>query len=173
MPPGTRGVITTTLTRGLVEYLEQGGRVVMLANRGTGGLGARLVMLWGQVPLVVEQGPLASGDSEWIVDLLHHDLSRRWQTAVPTQERGWTDKVLPIVRLVYTHDSGIPAAHDALFAARVGRGLLAVSTLDHTDEPGRYLLDRVVRWTIDADAATVGGDGLSAEDLLPYARPGV
>jgi hypothetical protein len=173
MPAGTRGVVTTTLTRGLVEYLERGGRVVLLANRGEGGLSARLVMLWGQVPLVVEQGPLSAGDSEWIVDLLHHDLTRRWQAAVPTQERGWADKVLPIVRLVYTHDSGVPSAHDAVFAAQVGSGVLAVSTLDHTDEPGRYLLDRLVRWTIDAEASAVGGEGLTREDLLPFARAGV
>jgi hypothetical protein len=51
--------------------------------------------------------------------------------------------------------------------------VLAVSTLDHTDEPGRYLLDRLVRWTIDAEASAVGGEGLTREDLLPFARAGV
>jgi hypothetical protein len=103
-------------------------------------------MQWGLSPFVAESGPFGAGDSEWLVELLHHDLTKRYQRAVPTEELGLAESVTPLVRYYWTHDSGSPRVLDAVFAARVGSGVLAVSSLDHGGAAGRYLVSRVVRW---------------------------
>ena len=36
---------------------------------------------------------------------------------------------------------------------RVGRGLLIVSSLDHHDAPGQWLLDRLLKFAMSATAA--------------------
>ncbi len=167
-PARTRLVVSTRLTRGMIEFAAGGGRAVLLAPRVAGGLGSRTVMLWGQVPLVSEIGPLGRGDSDWVCDLLHMDLNRRHAWAVPTEELGWRNRVDAIVRYVFTHDAGVPKMFDALFAARVGRGLLAVTTLDHSGEAGRFLLHRLLTWAHTADPASVDGE-LSPDDLSPLA----
>jgi hypothetical protein len=152
MPRGTRVVLTHKLTSGLVEFMRSGGRVVWLAaGKSRGSLPTRFVCLWGQCPLVPEEGPLGQGDSDWVVDLLHHDLTRRYTRAIPVEDLGArglriADQVAPIVRLVFTHDRGAPGLMDAACAARVGRGLLIATSLDHTEDAGRYLLRRFLDW---------------------------
>ena len=48
--------------------------------------------------------------------------------------------------MIHTHDLGVPKLLDALVQTRVGRGLLLMSTLDHSEAPGQYLLHRMVRY---------------------------
>ncbi len=140
-------VVTHRLTHGVVEYLARGGRVLLLASKCAGGLDARTLMQWSGVPWVAESGgPFGAGDSEWIVDLLHHDLTRKYHRAVPTEEMGISGNVRSMIRFYATHDSGRPKVFDLLFAARVGAGVLCVSTLDHGDDAGLYVLDRVLVW---------------------------
>lgn len=151
LPAGTRVVLTHRLTRRLVEFMEGGGRVVLLAGKAPGALGTQFVTLWGQCPLVPEEGPLAPGDSEWVVDLLHHDLARRITRAIPVEDLGIADQVAPIVRLAFTHDRGSPRLFDMAFMAAVGRGLLLATSLDHTEDAGRSLLARFLAFAA-ADA---------------------
>jgi hypothetical protein len=151
MPPNTRVVVTHKLTASVVDFLVGGGRVLLLASRTPGGLGTKFLNVWGQVPLVIEEGPLASGDADWISDLLHHDLTRRYTRAIASEELGIADQVDPLVRLVFTHDRGAPKMLDSAFAARVGSGVLLATCLDHTEDPGRYLLQRFMEWLV-ADA---------------------
>ena len=117
---------------------------MLLASRAVGGLDAATVNLWGQVPLIVERGPIRPGQSACIADWLHLDLTAHHQRGVPTQDMGLADHVQPFVRFVVIHDGGEPVILDALFAMRIGAGLLAVSSLDHTQPAGRWLLDRVL-----------------------------
>jgi len=152
LPPNTRTIITHKLTRRLVDFLESGGRVLLLANRSPGGLSAKTVNLWGQVPLVVPEPPLATTDLPWIESLLHHDLTRRYTRAIPTADLNIADQISPIVRLVFTHDRGIPRPLDAMFSATVGRGILVATSLDHTEESGpagRHLLQLTLEWLAD------------------------
>lgn len=165
MPPGTRVVVTHKLTAGLLDWMQAGGRVLWLAaGRSRGSLATRFVTLWGQCPLVPEEGPLGSGDSEWVADLLHHDLTRRYTRAVPVEEMrragpsgagtvSIVDQVEPIVRYVFTHDRGVPRFLDAAFAARVGRGLLIGTSLDHSEDAGQYLLRRLIDFGLAARPA--------------------
>lgn len=150
-PPGDlRVLLTHRLTGPIVEWLESGGRVVLLASRGAGGPFTSYEWLFGQVPLVIERGPLRPGDSEWLVDLHDYDLSLRHGRVLPVERLGIADRADPLVRLVYTHDQGKGVRlFDRLFAARVGRGLLVVTSLDHTGDAGRWLLRRIVAHAAD------------------------
>ncbi|MBL8765373.1 MAG: hypothetical protein JNM07_14025 [Phycisphaerae bacterium] len=151
MPAGTRVVLAHALTRRLIRFMaDEGGRVVLLAGRNPGGLGPRPVVLYAQVPLVIESGSVGGsaaldpGESDAVVDLLHHDLTRRCTRALPTEEWGIASRVEPVVRLCFTHDTGAPRIHDAVFEAGVGAGVLIVSSLDHTEDAGRWLLARLL-----------------------------
>lgn len=167
MPRGTRLVVAHRLTRGLIEFMHEGGRVILLGSRAAGGLNAKTVMLWGQVPFVAEEGPLRAGDSDWVVDLLAYDLMLASQRAIPVEDLGIHDQIDPLVRLVFTHDTGKPKMFDALFQARVGQGLLMVSTLDHLGPAGRFLLVRMMESALGELSGVRGS--LSREDLTKHA----
>jgi hypothetical protein len=65
---------------------------------------------------------------------------------------GIADQVDPIIRLVFTHDSGAPKLFDAAFKSRIGRGLLIASSLDHSEDAGRYLLHRLIGYALERSA---------------------
>ncbi|UCD75345.1 MAG: hypothetical protein JSV91_00200 [Phycisphaerales bacterium] len=150
-------VLTHKLTARLVDFLEGGGRVVLLASKTAGGLGTRYEWLFGQVPLIIEEGPLAKGDSAWITDLLGYDLTRRYCRVMPVEDLGIADQVDPLIRLVYTHDQKDRVRFfDLLFQARVGEGLLIVSSLDHSEGAGQYVLRRILNYAA-GDESTARG----------------
>lgn len=152
LPPDARVVVTHRLTRDLVDFLARGGRVFLLASKAAGALRARYEWLFGQVPLVIEEGPLDAGDSEWIVDLLGFDLTRRGGRVIPVDDLEIRDDVDPLVRLCYTHDAEAVRFFDLLFATRVGQGVLVASALDHRGPAGRYLLAETLAWLADDPA---------------------
>ncbi len=154
IPTDARTILTHKLTAPLLAFLSAGGRVVLLASKTRGGLGTNYEWLFGQCPLVIEEAPLQAGDSEWIVDLLGMDLTRTYARLIPVEDLGLVDCIEPIVRCVYTHDQRRPRLFDMLFHTRVGQGLLTVSSLDHSDPAGRYLLERLIgEGEIDCRAA--------------------
>lgn len=134
IPDGVRVIVAHRLTTSLMEFMEQrGGRVVLLASKGAGGMGTRYEWLFGGQPLVVERGPVGIGESHWIVDLLGMDLTRRHARVMPVEESGLAECVEPLVRLVYTHDETSVKMYDFAWMARVGAagGLLVATSLDH------------------------------------------
>jgi hypothetical protein len=156
IPDHVRVIVTHRLTRALVGFMEAGGRVVLMASLLAGNPECVYLPTWQTVPLVIEGGPLATGDSEWIVDLYQHDLTRRTLHAIATEAMGLD--VRPIVRAVQTHDKGRPVVHDMLMAARVGGGLFVAGTVDFGSDAGRHLLDRVLRFA--------GGDVDSVREAI-------
>lgn len=163
LPGDARVIVAHRLTGELVDFLVSGGRVALLASQAKGGIGAAFFQMWSQVPLVLERGPLVAGDSEWVVDLINHDLTRRVIRPVPTGEMGIADAVDPVIRLVKTHDKKGPEMFDMVFSARVGEGLLVVSALDHGEVAGGYLLDRIVGF---AGGEESGSEGELEEGLV-------
>jgi hypothetical protein len=124
----------------------------------------RYVSMWGQLPLILADRELglASEANDAVLDLLDHDLTRRLTRAVPTGELGIAGDgktgVTPVVRLVYTHDmQERPKLLDALFTARVGKGLLIVSSLDHSEDAGQWLFDQILRFAA-AENSTAGSE---------------
>jgi hypothetical protein len=157
VPPQTSVVLCSRLTVPIVRWLARGGRVVLLCSKAAGGIPTSYEWLFGQAPLVVEEGPLRPGDGKWIVDLLGYDLTRRHARVIPVQSLGIADSVDPLIRLAYTHDQRESVRIlDQLFTARVGAGLLVASSLDHTEDAGRFLLRRIVSWAVNRDAAARG-----------------
>lgn len=157
VPTGTRCILAHKLTTSVVDFLIGGGRVVLLISRAKGSAPVKFVNMWGQLPLILEHGPLGPGDADWVGDLLDHDLSRRSLRAVPSGELGLDHALEPIVRLVYVHDIvDRPRLMDFVAMAHVGKGLLILSGADHTTPAGRYLLDRLLAFAV-ADAANTKG----------------
>ena len=144
-------LVTHRLTPRVLTFVASGGRGVLLASRAPGGLDAATINLWAQVPLIVERGPIRPGESACIADWLHLDLTAHHQRGVPTRDMGFADHIEPFVRFVVIHDGGEPRVLDALFAMRIGAGLLAVSSLDHTEPAGRWLLDRLLAFAAAHD----------------------
>lgn len=144
IPGDATTVLTHKLTAPLLEFMNAGGYVVLLASKTRGGLGTNYEWFFGQCPLVIEESPLMPGDSEWIVDLLGMDLTRTYARMIPVEDLGLVDCIDPLVRCVYTHDQRRPRYFDMLFHTRVGKGRLTVSSCDHSDPAGRYLLERLI-----------------------------
>ncbi|MDY7109747.1 MAG: glycoside hydrolase family 2 TIM barrel-domain containing protein [Planctomycetota bacterium] len=154
IPRDLRAIVTHRLTGPLLDWMAGGGRIILLASKAAGGLGTRYEWIFGGVPLVIEEGPLTSGDSEWIVDLLGYDLVRRYCRVIPVEELGIADAVDPLIRLVYTHDQTEHARFlDFLFMTRVGAGLLMVSSLDHSEDTGQYLLRKLIAFAASDEAS--------------------
>lgn len=170
-------IVTTRLTERTLLHLERGGRVVLLASKAAGSPPTRWVNLYGQVPLIIEQGEksphtmLGEGESAWVLDTLGLDLNRWSCRAVPSHALDIADSVEPIVRLVFTHDKGRPEVWDQVFTARVGLGLLAVTTLDHDNPAGRYLLHRLIEHVHRADAPQHERGTLEPELIRTWSWP--
>lgn len=170
-------IVTTRLTEHMLLHLEHGGRVVLLASKGAGSPPNKWVNLYGQVPLILEQtdanhgAVLAPGESRWVLDTLGLDLNRNSCRAVPTHELGIADAVDPVVRLVFTHDKGKPEAWDQAFTARVGEGLLAVTTLDHDSPAGRHLLYRLIEHVHRGEAPSMEHARLDIELVRGWSCP--
>lgn len=156
-PPHDAGVLLThRWTDHVASWVARGGRALLLAHRSLDGGSSRWINLWGLLPLVVERSspawPVRPGESEAVLAMLLHDLTRNTTRAIHSQDHGIHAAVEPIVRYVYTHDSGAPNIRDAVFAARIGKGMLVVSTLDHATPAGRWFLNRLLAYAAAADA---------------------
>lgn len=139
-----RVLLTHRLTRSVLAWIAAGGRAILFASKARGGLGTSYEWLFGGVPLIIEGAPLHSGDSEWIVDALPYDLTRRYARVIPSERLGLLDAVDPIIRLVYTHDQERVQQLDLLCHAPVGAGHLTISSLDHSEAAGQFLLGRMI-----------------------------
>jgi hypothetical protein len=161
-------IVTARLTEHMLLHMEHGGRVVLLASRAAGSPPTKWINLYGQIPHIVESGDggresvLDAGESAWVLDTLGLDLNRWSCRAVPSFDLGLVDSVDPVIRLVVTHDKGNPEPWDQVFLARVGAGVLAVSTLDHDSAAGRYLLHRLIGFVHRPDAPALVRASLDA-----------
>lgn len=159
-----RLLVCSTLTDAVIDWLDRGGRVLHLPDGLPGSLRTRIPTLWGQSPLIPPAGPLNDTDSRWLLDVLDRDLHHRWIRTIPTGQLGIADRVDPYIRLLHTHNAiGKIDICDDLFAAHVGRGLLAVSALDHTTPAGQFLLHRLIAWLTGAEPKVDAH--LSADEL--------
>lgn len=142
--------VTHRLTPEIDRELHAGGRFILLAGPHAGGIDSKWINTWGVLPLIVESNAkhavIRPGESEAVLALLLHDLLANTCRALPTDELGLADHLDPIIRLAWTHDSGVPKSFDVLASARVGAGLLVISTLDHTLAAGQWILHRMIEY---------------------------
>ncbi len=163
IPVDCRVLLSHRLTKRILDWLSAGGRLIHFASRGRDALPNVYEWFFGQCPLVIEEGPIGAGDSQWIVELLGTDLTRTYARMIPSDCLGITDLVDPLIRYVYIHDAREKLRFfDGLFMTRVGKGLLMVSSLDHHDPAGQYLLARMIEFLQRPDA--------TAQHELPVSR---
>lgn len=152
--PDAGVLVAHRLTGPIVSWLAGGGRVLLLASKARGCPPTEFLTHFGQVPFVPARGPLAGQDTTWIGDLTDLDLTYDHVRSVNVNALGIVDRVDPIVRMLYLHDTSAPMKiYDGAFASRVGDGLLCVSSLDHFQPAGRWLLSELLAWLAAADAS--------------------
>ncbi|MCB9846597.1 MAG: hypothetical protein H6811_11515 [Phycisphaeraceae bacterium] len=159
-----RVLLTHRLTRRVLDWTRAGGSTVLLAGKAAGSPPTRIVPMWAISPLIADREPIRGPNRELALETLDYDLTRHWIRTVPTAELGLHDAIMPLVRLVRTHDARDEVAFfDSVFAGRHGRGLVVVTSLDHHEPVGRFLLGRLLAW------AAHGGDGIDGEIPLDVA----
>lgn len=139
-------LVTDVLLEAALNFLEQGGVVLVIPNRLPGGLGSRNNMFWGDAVFIPPTGPFNAQERERIMQLHQFDLNHQLSQVMPVSDLGFTDKVDPILRFFEIHNAGEIGISDQLFATRVGEGLLIASALDHSAEAGQWALGRLIEW---------------------------
>jgi hypothetical protein len=138
--------IASRFDRELVDFLEQGGRVLMLPDGQSGSF--PLTDHW-----FLRGGPIVNSESSWnqrhpmVRDLQHFDLAGR---VVP--DVAWLDEMTPMVMLWDNHDIASVKTHGLVFACRFGKGLLLVDALQHGDAAnaaGMTMLADDLRWLVE------------------------
>jgi len=155
VPSASRNVIiSSVLTHDMVRYMAQGGVVILLTSKWPGGLGSHHHFFWRDSFFAPPVGPFDRAGTDKLVRLHPFDLTFEKAEVIPVDTLGITADVDPLIRLYDTHDLDTVITYDALFATRVGEGMLIASSLDHTTEGGQWVLGELCRW---ADA-WVGAD---------------
>jgi len=140
--------VASRFDRELVDFLEQGGRVLMLPDGESGSF--PLADHW-----FLRGGPIVNADSLWnerhpmVRDLQHFDLAGR---IVPDVK--WLGEMTPMVMLWDNHDIASVKTHGLVFASRIGKGILLVDALSHGDvsnAAGVTMLGDDLRWLIEQD----------------------
>ena len=138
--------VASRFDRELVDFLEQGGRVLMLPDGQSGSF--PLSDHW-----FLRGGPIVNSESPWnqrhpmVRDLQHFDLAGR---VVP--DVTWLGEMTPMVMLWDNHDIASVKTHGLVFACRVGKGLLLVDALQHGDAAnaaGMTMLADDLRWLVE------------------------
>jgi len=149
-------VLASQVDDPLMNHLEAGGRVLLLANGRKGSL--PLVDHW-----FLRGAPFVSGHAltktiprELFVELQHFDLAG---PVIPRID--YLEQVDPILLLWDTHDLDHVLTHGLVFETRVGEGSLLVSALRHTgrtNAAGRWLLDAMLEHLADGPEPVRGLD---------------
>lgn len=135
--------IAQRLDQKLIEYLEAGGRLLLIPDGQAGSL--PIAEHW-----FLRGGPIVSTDPFWnrwhrlLVDLQHLDLSG---PVVPDLQ--WLEELTPLVMLWDNHDIATVKTHGLLFATKVGRGVMLVDSLGHGDGQcavGSWLFGKAFEW---------------------------
>jgi len=166
IPNDASVIVTHRLTSPLIDFMTNGGRVILLASKAEGGLGTRYEWLFGGNPLVIEEEPLSAGDSDWIVDLLSFDLTKEYCRVIPIEDLKLIKHIDPLIRFAYTHDQEQVRFFDFLFMTNVGAGLLLVSSLDHHAPAGQYLLEQMIQFAHQPNSTAT--TNLSADRLRSF-----
>ncbi len=146
-PEGARVVLTHRLLPSVVDWVERGGRALVLVSKATPVMRPTTVNLWGHAPLVLPAGPFHDTDADWLLEVLDFDLTRRWQRAVPSDELGWADSLEPAIRLVHLHDRAEAIGRrDLLAFARCGGGVIGIASLDVGEPSARFVVRQSLDW---------------------------
>ena len=139
-------LVTSVITYPMIDFLQKGGKVLLLTSRWPGALKSGPNMYWADAIFIPPPGPLTEIERERLPDLQMFDLTQEKCEAIPVGRLKIADQVDPIIRLFEIHGISEVRTHDQLFATKVGKGLLIASSLDHSAKAGQWLLGKMLNW---------------------------
>jgi len=171
-------VVTSVLTNDMVDYIADGGVVLLLASKWPGAFSTVPHMYWRDQPLippvglwkVMEQNGEVPDVYNTILKLQQYDLTRNYSQVVPVKDLGIEDEFDPLLRLLDTHDQTEVWPFDQLTATRCGKGMLMISSLDHSTPAGQWLLGNLVRFCYGWQLLE-GIDSVIAQGMLVDGKP--
>lgn len=140
-------VVTRKLDPALLEFLEAGGRVLLLPGGEANSLPLQDQWFLRGGPYVPDHPVNRTVPRALWVGLQHFDLAGPVVPAV-----GYLEQIDPVLMLWDDHDLKEVRTHGVVFETRVGRGRLLVSALRHdgpTNAAGRWTLDVLLRHLAD------------------------
>jgi hypothetical protein len=136
-------VLAARLDDRLMDRLEAGGRVLLLADGQKGSFPLSNHWFLRGAPYVPAHPLLRTLPRDFFIELQHFDLAG---PVIPQIE--YLEEISPILMLWDTHDLDFVKTHGLLFETRFQRGRLLVSALRHGGEgnaAGRWLLRALIR----------------------------
>lgn len=133
-----RVVVASRFDRGLVEWLEHGGRVLFLPDGQENSLPLSPHWFLKGAPYIPNTRFTQPIPRELLLELQHFDLAGDVLTNFPC-----LGSIDPIVMLWDTHDDKVVKTHALAFETRAANGRLLVSALRHAgpgNSAGRWLL---------------------------------
>ncbi|MCF8239895.1 MAG: hypothetical protein K9J16_00810 [Melioribacteraceae bacterium] len=134
----------TLLTYDMIDYMENGGAVILFSSRWPGAFDGKPKMLWSGAYFAPPVGPLSDVDENHLIDLMQYDLIHSKAEGIPVAENEIEDYLDPMIRIYENHGIEDVIPFDLLTASKVGDGLLVVTSLDHSAEAGQWLLGKTV-----------------------------
>jgi hypothetical protein len=125
----------------LADFLERGGKVLMCPDGSKNSFPLRSQWFLRGGPAIPRDVARMGIPPGLLVDLQHFDLSGK---VIPDAK--FLSDATPIAALWDTHDHLGITTHALAFEAKVGKGLLLVSTFDHASSPaGQWLFHEFLR----------------------------
>lgn len=139
-PGGQKLAIASVFDDAVVDFLDNGGRVLMLPNGQEHSFPLSEHWFLRGAPLVPENPLTQSVPRNFWIDLQDFDLAG---AVIP--DPSWLDMTDPILLLWDTHDLKTVKTHALAFEAGAGKGRILVSTLGTESDAGQYVLSLFLR----------------------------
>ncbi len=142
VPQAGQVAVASRFDDALVQFLEQGGRVLFLPDGERGSLPLNAHWFLRGAPYVPDHPLTQRAPRLFWIELQHFDLASR---VIP--ELAYLDQTDPGLLLWDTHDLKTVKTHGLLFETRVAKGRLLVSALNHQGEwnaAGHWLLPELI-----------------------------
>jgi hypothetical protein len=147
-PPPSSVRVVDHLEPGTLDFLEQGGRVLLRVAGAKHSLKSEAMWWLRGAPFAPDHPFHRRVPLALLVELQQFDLDggrvMSW--------RGLESEVDPILAFWESHDSDVVRGHLFVFDTRVGAGRLAATSLDDTTAAGRFVESELLRHLADGPA---------------------
>src|SRR5690606_35303607 len=158
--------VVDALDRETLAALEQGARVLLRAGDRKGSLETSGIWFLKGAPIAPPHAIHAHVPPEMLLELQSFDL----EVGRVMHGEQLFDEVDPVLAFWDTHDIRHVNRWLLAFTARVGRGRLAATTLNHDSPAGRYVLEHLAQVLVDGPAPRRGFTAETLESLRSALR---
>ena len=163
-------VLARRLDDRLIDFMEAGGKVVLLPDGQKGSFPLRPHRFANGGPLIPEHPALRNAPRDMLLETQAFDLAG---DVIPKVE--YLDQVDAIFLLWDNHGRKDVKTHGLVFETRIGKGRLLVSALRHTGKTnavGPWLLDEFIQHVSDGPPPRAALDAQGIKRLRESARAG-